>query len=150
MKTPRKNGFTEIEMLIASVAGVIVLYSAATVLVGGQKSWGRAWDRMNLQREASYALQAMTHTILPATSVAVDSDQKGIKVNGENGWKRYVFLSDAHELQCQIENGPDDVVIARNVKDVTFMQTGRLVKIVLELEEGTIEARLDSSVKMRN
>jgi prepilin-type N-terminal cleavage/methylation domain-containing protein len=47
----KRNGFTLIELIMAMTIGCIVMLTVAIIVVSGQKSWTKAYDKANCQSE---------------------------------------------------------------------------------------------------
>ena len=92
MKRKGQKGFTLIELTFAMFTGVIVIVAAGSILFYGQKSWNNTWKRVNLQRDASYAMQRMGRAVKAGISAQVEGSGKGLKIFNKGGSVRY-FLS---------------------------------------------------------
>ncbi len=150
MKPERTRAFTIVELLIAAVAGVIVLLGAGIILWGGQTSWNLAWKRMNLQHDAAVALQTITTYTRPATGIELDADGRWVKINNGDQWVRFEWPQGSHDLQIQSKDQQARILVAGTVDQVIFTQQGRLLDIELALNKDTISTRLATAVVMRN
>lgn len=151
MKSRRRRAFSIIELLLAAVAGAIVLLAAGVILWGGQHSWNRSWQRMNLQRDAAVALQTMMIYVRPATSMELDADGRGVKIyHGKQQWERFQWPDGSHDLQVQPKDQAARNLVSGTVKQVAFTQEGRLLHIDLVLEQGELSTHLTTAVMMRN
>ena len=101
MKRKVQKGFTLIELIIAMFTSTIVIVAAGLILFYGQKSWNNTWQRVNLQRDASYVMQRMSRSIKAGTSAKVEADGKGLRVYNDykrswnNTWDRVSLQRDA-------------------------------------------------------
>ncbi len=69
-------GYTMIELMIALVIGLVVLYALGRIILTNQKSWEYGRDKVVLQQNVTEALFTMTGAIRGADSVVVvDSSQ---------------------------------------------------------------------------
>jgi len=150
MKTKRQRGFTLIEVTIGSVAGVIVILAAGTALVFGHMFLNKAWEKANLQRDASYAMLRISGPIKAGRSAELESDGKAIKIYREADWIRFFLEEGSSDLKCEIEGGEPQIVLDGKVEDVTFTLQGNLLGIDLKLKKDDFETHLVSTVMMRN
>jgi prepilin-type N-terminal cleavage/methylation domain-containing protein len=155
MKTKIKSrkGFTLVELTVAIVAGLIVVLAAGIVVYLGQISWNDAWKKVNLQRDASYAMLAMSQYIKKATDVNdtdFTSTSLPLKVDGND--VVFTYDTDANDLLCQA-GGNTQTILDGKVKDLQFIMDSNYpdtVKINLTLKEDNIELEFESTVMMRN
>ncbi len=52
MKTIRRRGFTLVELMVATLAGIILVLATGMLVSIGHNNWNAAWKRANLQRDA--------------------------------------------------------------------------------------------------
>ena len=150
MNRSQPTGFTLVELLMGILASVIVLLGTVSILVGAQKSWRLAWERMMLQNDASIAMLWMTHTVRPGTSIEVSESGNEIKVYGKNGWTRFFHSDGTNDLQCEVKGGPVHTIINDTVQSLSFVQQTSLLKIQMSLQRDDIRSTLATSVMMRN
>ena len=150
MKTKGQKGFTLIEVMIAIVASVILLLAAGTALVSGHTFWNKAWEKVNLQRDASYAMLKISHSIKEGMSAELESDGKAVKIYRETDWIRFFLEEASNNLKCQIEGGEPQTVVNGKVEDVTFTLQGSLLGIDLKLKKDNFQIHFVSTVMMRN
>lgn len=150
MKTKRQKGFTLIEVTIGSVAGIIVILAAGTALVSGHMFWNKAWEKANLQRDASYAMLRISGPIKAGRSAELESDGKAIKIYREADWIRFFLEEGSSDLKCEIEGEEPQTVLNGKVEDVTFTLQGNLLGIDLKLKKDNFQIHLVSTVMMRN
>jgi prepilin-type N-terminal cleavage/methylation domain-containing protein len=155
MKTKIKSckGFTLVELLVAMSAGLIVVLAAGIVIYLGQISWNDAWNKVNLQRDASYAMLAMSQYIKKATDVN-DTDftltSLPLKVDGND--VIFSYDADANDLLCEV-GGNTQTILDGKVKDLQFIMDPNYpdtVKINLTLKEDNVELEFESTVMLRN
>ena len=152
MKRKVQKGFTLIELIIAMLTGTIVILAAGMILFYGQKSWNNTWKRVNLQRDASYAMQRMSRLIKAAISAQVEGSGKGLKIFNKGGHVRF-FLSPATEkftLKGEIGETNFVTILDDNVEDLQFNVTGSTVGIELKLSKDNLQTHFVSTVMMRN
>ncbi len=152
MKRKKQKGFTLIELLTAMIISGIVIAGAGSFLFHGQRSWNNTWKRVNLQRDASYAMQRMSLPVKAGISAQVEASGKGLKIFNEGGWARF-FLSPATDkftLKCEDGETNFLTILDDNVEDLQFNVTGNLVRIEVKLSEDNLQTHLVSTVMMRN
>ena len=149
MKTNVQKGFTLVEVLMAAAIGAIVLIASGTVLVGGHTFWNRAWEKANLQRDASYAMLRISRSIKAGTSAQVEGEGKAIRISREAGWIRFSSSPGTSDLKCQIEGGPE-IVINDNVEYLQFNLEDNKVTIDLRLNDDNSQNHFVTTVMMRN
>jgi len=153
MKRKGQKGFTLIELLTATIISAIVIAAAGSVLFYGQRSWNNTWKRVNLQRDASYAMQRITRPIKAGTSAKVEGDGAGLRVYNdiEGSWMRFFAQPIAEKLTLKYEiEGISLAILDDNVEDLQFNVTGNTVRIELKLREDNLQTHLVSTVMMRN
>ena len=150
MKTKKQKGFTLIELVISIIAGLIVLLAAGTALLAGHRVLNEAWGKVNIQRDASYAMLKINHSIRAAKSVEVESDAKAIKIYREADWIRFFLDEESNDLKCEIEGEELQTVVNGNVEDLEFTKEANRVRIGLKLKKGNFQNHFVSTVMMRN
>jgi prepilin-type N-terminal cleavage/methylation domain-containing protein len=163
MKTKRKShkGFSLVELMVAIAAGLIVVLAAGIVMYLGQISWNDAWKKVNLQRDASYAMLAMSQYIKKATEADVNGPVLNLEIKREdpNNPHTYItievvfsFDADANDLLCEV-GGNTQTILDGKVKDLQFIMDSNYpdtVKINLTLKEDNVELEFESTVMLRN
>ena len=150
MKTKSQKGFTLIELIIAAAAGAILVLAAGTVLFIGHTSWDKAWKKVNLQREASYAMLRMSGPIKAGSSAELENDGKAIKIYREGGWIRFFLDENSSDLKCEIEGQENETIITDNVEDLQFNAADKTVGIDLKLKKDNFQNHFTLTVMMRN
>jgi prepilin-type N-terminal cleavage/methylation domain-containing protein len=152
IETKSQKGFTLIELMSSMAISTILILAAGIVLVVGQTSWDEAWKKSNLQRDASYAMLKMSHSIQDANSAAVDANG-GMTlriVNKTGDIVKFSHMTGTHNLQYQI--GTKQTLINDKVDYLNFdVNTPRhTVTINLGLKQDDVQTCFDSTVMMRN
>jgi len=129
--------------MIAIVTSAIVVLATGIVILFGQTFWNDAWKKVNLQRDASYAMLRMSQSIKEASSAAVDANGTLIV----DGNIRFYHATD--NLQCQI-GGQSQTIINGKVENLQFNVAGNTVTIDLSLKEDDAQTHFISTVMMRN
>jgi len=156
MKTKGQKGFTLIELTIAIITGTIVIVAVGSILFYGQKSWNNTWKRVNLQRDASYAMQRMTRPVKAGTSARVEANGRGLRIYNdiEGVWRRFFVQPAANNLMLKTaiigESLSDETILDGKVEDLQFNVTGTTVRIELKLREDNLQTHFVSTVMMRN
>ncbi len=152
MKRKGQKGFTLIELIISITTGTIVIVAAGSILFYGQKSWNDTCKRVNLQRDASYAMQRMSSAVKAGISAQVEGSGKGLKIFNKVGWVRYFLSPTAEKFTLKGEDGETNFVtiLEGNVEDLQFNVTGTTVRIELKLSEDNLQTHFVSTVMMRN
>ncbi len=152
MKTKSQKGYTLIELLVAIIAGAIVILAAGVVIVSGHTSWNKAWKAVNLQRNASYAMLVMSQSIKEANSVTVDANNKAMTITDAAGnTTRFSWNIGQDTLRSWVGTGSPSTVI----DDVQYLQFNKddvndTVTIDLRMLDGSVQACFVSTVMRRN
>lgn len=156
MERKGQKGFTLIELIIAMFTSTIVIVAAGSILFYGQKSWNSTWKRVNLQRDASYAMQRMTRPIKAGTSARVEGNGKGLRIYNdiEGRWRRFFVQPAAKNLMLKTaivgESISGETILDGKVEDLQFNVIGTTVRIELKLREDNLQTHFVSTVMMRN
>jgi Tfp pilus assembly protein PilW len=148
MKTKSQKGLTLIELSIAIATSAIVVLATGIIIVLGQTSWNETWKKVNLQRDASYAMLRMSQSIKAATSAAADVN--GPVLNIDNGSITFSYVADTNDLQYQIQGQSPQTIIDGKMEGLQFNVQGNTVTIDLSLKEDDAQAHFVSTVMMRN
>jgi prepilin-type N-terminal cleavage/methylation domain-containing protein len=150
MKTKRQKGFTLIELMIAVMAGVVLILAAGMVLSIGHTFWNKSWEEANLQRSASYALLIMSHSIRAATSAQEEAGGTALIIHKQGTSDiRFSYVEATNELRSQFGAQPE-TIINDKVEDLQFNVEGKKVTIDLRLQKDNAQTHLVSTVMMRN
>lgn len=159
MKRKVQKGFTLIELMISMFTSTIVIVAAGSILFYGQKSWNNTCKRVNLQRDASYAMQRMSRAVKAGTSAKVEGNGIGLRVYNdiEGSWRRFFVQPAANNansimLKTAIvgESISDETILDGKVEVLQFNVTGTTVRIELKLREDNLQTHFVSTVMMRN
>ena len=150
MKTKVQKGLTLVELIIASVAGVIVILAAGTVLVSVHRFWYTAWERVNLQRDASYAMLRIGRSVRAGISAELENDGKAIKIHREANWIKFFLDEGSNDLKCEVEGVGIHTIIDDNVEDLVFTVEADKINIDLKLKKDNLQNHFTSSVTIRN
>jgi len=137
------------ELVIALAAGVVLVLAAGTILFIGQIFWNQAWKKVNLQRDASYAMLRMSRSIKAGTAAESADDGKTVIIYRSGDYIRFFWVEGQRDLKSQIEGKPE-IILNSKVEDLQFNVEGNKVTIDLELKEDDAQAHFISTVMMRN
>ncbi len=153
MKTKRKfrKGLTLIELTIAILTSSIVILATGMVIVLGQSSWNETWQRVTLQRDASYAMLLMSQSIKKASSVSADPNGKNITITSAGNTTKFAWNS-GNDLLRRWEGAGSPSTIIDDVQSLQFNvdDVNGTVRIDLRLQDGDVQTYLLSTVMMRN
>ena len=155
MKRKGQKGFTLIELIISITTSTIVIVAAGSILFYGQKYWNDTCKRVNLQRDASYAMQRMSLSVKAGTSAQVEGNGEGLRIYNADAasWRRFFVQSAANNLMLNSEivgGNITETILDDTVEDLQFNVTGTTVRIELKLREDNLQTHFVSTVMMRN
>lgn len=151
MKTKKGKGFTLMEVVIAMGISTIVILAGGTVLVASHTRWNKAWDDVNLQRDASYIMLELTRSIRASASATVESNGTAIRIFDRDGaWELFSLGTGADNIQYEIEGQSPRTIIDRNLEGLQFSIEDNKVIIDLKLKKDNQQINLVSTVLMRN
>ena len=150
MKRTTQKGFTLIELIIAIFTSTIVVLAAGSILFFGQTYWNNNWKRVNLQRDASYAMHRISRPIKAGTLAKLEGS--GIRIYTEDGWNRFFLVPNSSilKLESLVGEKTSEIILADNIKDLQFIIDGNKVTISILLAKDNLETSLLSTVMMRN
>jgi len=153
LKSKSRPGLTLVELLVTVLAAMIVILSASVILVFGQNSLDSEWQKVNFQREASYAMLRIKQAIRIATRAELEDDGNVIKIYNSSGWIKYRFDPDQKNLLYQYDGEDEQILLEGVVESVTFEidpVSKNAVTFGLDLKNEECETRNSSKVMMRN
>jgi prepilin-type N-terminal cleavage/methylation domain-containing protein len=151
MKAKKRKGFTLMEVVTAMGISAIVILAGGAVLVASHTRWNKAWDDVNLQRDASYTMLELTRSIRACASATVEADGAAIRMYDRDGaWELFSLGTGADNIQFEIEGQSPRTIIDRNLEGLQFNIEGNRVTIDLKLKKDNQQINLVSTVLMRN
>jgi prepilin-type N-terminal cleavage/methylation domain-containing protein len=153
MKTKSRKGLTLIELMIAIAAGAFIVLAVGMVIVNGQTFLNEAWKKVNLQRDASYAMLVMSQSIKKATSAVVDANTRAVTITDPNGGTtRFQWNSGQNKIRCHLLGGGSPYTIINNVQNLQFYldDVNDTVTMYLRLQKDNVQTYFVSTVMMRN
>ena len=150
MKVKRVKGITLVELAIAIPSTLIVLLAVGTTLTAGHTSWNRSWSKVNLQRDASYAIIRINRHIKGGTFAETEDEGKAIKIYKGADWMRFFLDQNSKDLKCEIEGQDPETLISGSVEELQFSIDSNKVRINLTLKKDGLETHLVSEVMIRN
>lgn len=144
------RGFTLVELLVSILIGMIVILGLGSVMTGGYRSWNNGWKKVELQRDASYAMFVFSLPIKEATGAIVEESGSKLTIDNRDGTNTSFFRdTDTKELMRQKDNNAPQIVI-KNVDDLNFSIDQNMVNITLKLKSNDLQIDLVSTIMMRN
>jgi len=151
MKAKKRKGFTLMEVVTAMGISSIVILAGGAVLVASHTRWNKAWDDVNLQRDASYTMLELTRSIRACASATVEADGTAIRIYDRDGaWELFSLGTGADNIQYEIEGQSPRTIIDRNLEGLQFNVVGNRVTIDLKLIKDNQQIHIVSTVLMRN
>jgi len=139
------------EVVTAMSISTIVIMAGGAVLVASHTRWNKAWDDVNLQRDASYTMHELTRSIRACAAATVESNGTAIRIYDSDGaWELFSLGSGADNIQYEIEGQSPRTVIDRNLEGLQFNVESNRVTIDLKLKKDNQQINLVSTVLMRN
>ncbi len=136
------------EILIVAAISTIVLSAIGTVIVIGHICYNQASEIVELQRNASLAMDTISHSIQAGRAAELESNGQAIKIYRETDWIRY--FPEYGDLKSEIEGGQPQVVVQGNVEALGFTLQANKVGIDLTLKKDNVQNNFVSTVSMRN
>ena len=150
MKNIAPKGFTLVELMVAVLAGSIVLIGAGYMLVSGQIFWNKAWQKANLQRDASYAMQRISRSLKAGSSAEMLDGGQALKIYQQADEIEFYFDGTGKDFKCRINGGQPRIILDGNVEGLQFKVEVNKVQIGLRLCAGDLQTQMTSTVMLRN
>jgi len=160
-----QRGFTLVELMIATVLGLIVIFGISVMLADGQRGWQTMYARIqsDVVTDSYVARRAFDSIMRQASKGKVLSDDTG-------SWIEVYYYADANSVSVDryarfyaadgdlnLEYGklkPKETVtvqtVCGNVSNCVFETTGRSAQMVLSLDNGSQTAAVVSSAFLHN
>jgi len=128
------RGFTLVEIIATIAVTATVLGAGIATYVGTLHSWEGTSSLANIQREASLAMDVVTHEIRSASAIAINADGDSLSVyydtpGGDSLGAAYYHGDGA---LCDIDGG----IVVPKVSEVSFTSAdGRSVNIDITLTD---------------
>jgi type II secretory pathway pseudopilin PulG len=151
-----KNGFTVIELIVGMIAASMLAVIMSVVLFYGYTAWNRNSSFLELQRDATLAMQTLSKSLRQATATGVDLTQPGqIVVSNLNTTTLTSFYQQGGNLICNpaVNNGGVPFSLVRGwviPSGFTCSNIAQGVTMRLKLKNGSKSLEMDSSVNFRN
>jgi type II secretory pathway pseudopilin PulG len=155
-KRKMKNGFTVIELMVGTVAASVLAITVSIMLFYGYLAWNRNSSFLELQRDATLSMQALTKSLRQASAAGVDLSQANqIVVSNQNTAVESSFYQQGSNLFCNpaLNAGGVPFLLVRGwviSSGFTHSNIAQGVTIRLKLQNGTENLQLDGSVSFRN
>ena len=152
MINKKAGGFTLVELIAAMVMSTILVLTGSLMLYHSFVAWHDNNDAVELQRDATFAMDIISRAIRPATYSDIDIQNSGLTL---------VVGSKSFYLQgsASLEYDPDDavtgdetIIINNKVSGLSFSQhdPSRSVRINLALMDGAETTVVNTVVQYRN
>lgn len=129
------RGFTTIELLIASIVALVVVFAMGYLILQNQRSWRWGRDKTVLQQNTTEALEKMARSVRAARRLAVVSGSKFSTYN-ENGALVHSYERAVVGGEGRLLEDAADLVDRRCTSfEVTTDEDTTSVTLVLELED---------------
>ena len=150
MRKRIKKGFTLIEVMFAIAASAVLILATGTLLVGAHSSFSGSWTKVQLQRDASYAMSRIARSIREGESVNLEAGSKSIRVDQEADWVRFAFNPGRDSLERYDPGGGPETILEGTVESLRFNVVGNTVMIDLTIKQGDLQNHFISTVMLRN
>lgn len=155
MKKQERTGFTIVELMISMMMVSIVLSAAVIVMIYGQRSFDREYAKVNLQRDAMYALHRIKQVIRGANQASIEGDGDGVKIYYGSDWTEFKFFPEQKNIRYKTtgDEDYDKILLDGVVENAAFAidpNTNKTVTVSISLKDGPYEAQVSTSVSMRN
>ncbi len=149
MKKKNKKAFTLVELLMAMLAGAIVILATGTAIKSGHTYWDDAWTKANLQRDATYMMEVLTGPIRMCNWAETENNGTSIKLHSDGTWTRYYWDQDDNTVKKQLE-AEDPEIVLYNVTGLSFTVQVTKVTMSITVSKGSEQSSLDTTVMIRN
>jgi Tfp pilus assembly protein PilV len=131
----KSRGFTTIELLIASIVALVVVFAMGNLILQNQRSWEWGRDKTVLQQNTTEALERMARSVRAARKLAVVSDTK-FSTYDENGVLVHSYERVLVGGEGRLQEDAADLVDRQCTQfQVTTDEDTTSVNLVLELED---------------
>jgi Tfp pilus assembly protein PilW len=146
-KNVNKEGFTIVELLMATLATSIMAMAIGSILVFAWMGWARQSESVEMQRDVSMAMRIMAKEIRQATSVTTGTSLSCTKPGSDV----VVFSQSGRDLNMQV-NADAPMVIVRDVATSFSSEVNgvRSVRVLLALDTGTDNSNVGMVISRRN
>ena len=166
-----RHGLTMIEMIVAAVMAVIIIFGIGIVLADSQKGWNQMYDRIysDVVNDSYVARKTFDHVIRKASRekffIGVDGSWLEVYYYSSSGssdvdsYARFYCTGVTSNSigQLNVEYGTLDPkqtaytrTICENVADCVFKSTGRSAQMILTLDNGSLTATVSTSAVLHN
>lgn len=150
------QGFSLIELLMASLSAAVLVVTMSTMLFYGYVTWSRNTRSVNLHRDATLAMQTLERSLRQATAAGVDLSQPDrIVVSNQTAPTLQSFYQQANDLvyNPNLNGGgvPFSLVQGSVISSgFTHSNLAQGVIVRLQLQDGIETLEMNSSVHFRN
>lgn len=164
-KVKGRQGFTLIELMIASVLAIFILFAVAVVIADSQRGWNTMYNRIHSEAASDGYVARKTFD-----QVVRNASQRTILLDSNGAWVEVYYYSDANSIDpdlyahfytsnsaLYLERGiktPKETLttqtICRNVDSCVFKTAGNSVQMMLTLDDGEQRIKVITSAYMHN
>lgn len=164
-RTANPEGFTIVELMVATIIALIVVLGIGIILLDSQRSFNAMYNRVysGVVTDGYVARKTFDSAIRKAGGMDPDSVDTG-------NWVEVYYYADANSTaldcyarfycaagQLNIEYGsrepgqtPTTSIVCRNVQGCVFKKAGRSAQMILTLNNGSERITVTSSAVMQN
>ena len=159
------QGFTLVELMVATVAGAIITFAVGMLLVSSQRGWQTMYSGINSGAMADSYIARKTFD-----AVVRKASREKLLLDDSGDWIEVYYYDDAASTTADcyarfyqadgnlnLEYGKVNpretstvLTVCRNVSDCVFKANGCSVQMVLTLDDGRQTATVVSSAVMHN
>jgi hypothetical protein len=145
-----RAGFTVVELMVSTLASAILAVTAGALLFAGYTGWQRNGRSVDLQRDATYAMDYMSRLLRGAVATNVVAGGSTITVTLTNG--TVTTLARVGNDLVYSDSATNSIVLVDEHVDLfaatLFTNTG--VGVDMRLKDGTGQTRMYSLYTFRN
>ena len=152
MINKKSGGFTLVELMAAMVISTILALTGGLMLYHASVAWRKDSEAVELQRDATFAMDIISRAIRPATHSDIDIQNSGLTLIIGN---KAFYLQGSASLEYDPDDtvsGDETIIINNKVSGLSFLQhaPSRSIRVNLVLADGAETTALDTVVRYRN
>jgi len=150
MMLKKKNGFTVVEIMVALVIGSVIMMVAGTLLYQSYVHWADNVVDVDLQRDATFAMDLMARAVRQSTSSQVTVAGGGEALTA--GITSFVLNGDGDTIIYTPDTtDPNPINLATDrVNTLSFTLNADTVDIQFVLQDGARSMTVNSEIAFRN
>jgi prepilin-type N-terminal cleavage/methylation domain-containing protein len=145
----RCRGFTIIELMVAMVIGSILAITAGSMLYYIFLTWHRNTDEVELQRDATIAMNMISRAIRAATANDIQAASQSLVIKNKTFYNTNSSLW--YDPDTTIANNEIEI-INNKVNSISFINNApeHSIGIDIELQDGVKSTAVSSTISYRN